>query len=748
MRSPARFGMFVCDAAVAWRMPLGNPQHITVWSEVLAIRHIARLHLLVESEIQVDQPQAHHIPLPLMRHLLLLLLPFCLPASLAAQWLDPTGPTGGRITVLRSTLDGLYAGSSAGGVMRTTDGGEFWREVNHKDLVPKNVIAIATDDSVIYVANDGGVQAARLGDPDWRTDVRGFVGNSDLTILSLEFVGWGTFAGTASTLHRHLNGALSWELMRSTLVEPGDMVAAVPLGSRLVAGFRNDGILISLDSGQNWRQPALQLSSGNEVIGLAVVGSRIVAGTYEGVFISSDSGESWLPADGIPVRSTSRKPVLLGSVVLVSTINGFFRSDDGGVTWSPVASSGLPSGLQRIALEVHDNALYLSSGEGNGIFRSDDTAATWRAVNRGVTNTVIESLAVQGDMLLAAALEDGGFASDDGGTTWRRFGPGGTESVIRGFFVHGDTIISESSGSSSLTTDGGATWRQIPQESPVASTMTLHRGATIGANSRNLLRLNGTNWETVASVPVDKAVAMISIDGTIVLLNRNGAIYRSMDNGSTWSASQSQTELYRAYAIERLGDDLYIAGATNVFRSSDQGATWTQLPFAIFETAHIRDLLAVDDRLFIATDLGVYVTVDRGATFQNITDNMGSHYVLSLATIGGQLVAGTLGSGVTRRSLSTISSADSDLPADAPAVSVFQEGEGIRLRIHGGIASGAGVRLKISDLRGRLLVAEDLGFGSDGGIDRVFDPALASGLYIVEIVSGRYRASMLLPVVR
>src|SRR5687767_627387 len=188
------------------------------------------------------------------RLLLLIFLPLSI-VRVDAQWLDPTGPTGGEITALVSTRNGLYAGTSAGGALRTTDGGGFWREVNQGGLVPERVMAMASDDSALYVATDGGIEANEFGDLWFHDDSRGFDINAEQMIVSLQSVGWATFAGTRIGLYRHRNGAFGWALMDSTRYL-GSARTLVQFGDRLVAGFESRGVRLSLDSGQQWRVPA------------------------------------------------------------------------------------------------------------------------------------------------------------------------------------------------------------------------------------------------------------------------------------------------------------------------------------------------------------------------------------------------------------------------------------------------------------------------------------------------------------
>ena len=159
------------------------------------------------------------------------------------------GPAGGRVTSLAmdptdSTGKTLYAGTAAGGVWKTTDGGATWTPMADEDKQPSLAIgALAidpTNPSKIYAAtgeaNSGGDNYYGAG------LLRSANGGSSWTSASFAPAGsTGTFSPTVSRL----------------VVDPANpsvLYAALGLDPRGAAKANQGGIYRSIDSGVSWTQ--------------------------------------------------------------------------------------------------------------------------------------------------------------------------------------------------------------------------------------------------------------------------------------------------------------------------------------------------------------------------------------------------------------------------------------------------------------------------------------------------------------
>jgi ligand-binding sensor domain-containing protein len=97
------------------------------------------------------------------------------------------------------------------------------------------------------------------------------------------------------------------------------------------------------------------------------------------------------------------------------------------------------------------NGSNLFAGTDGGVFLSTTNGASWTAVNTGLTNTSVRSLAVSGSNLFAGT-GGGVFLSPNNGISWTAVNTGLTNPVVRSLAVNGADLFAG-------TRDGGV-WRR------------------------------------------------------------------------------------------------------------------------------------------------------------------------------------------------------------------------------------------------------------------------------------------------
>ena len=108
-------------------------------------------------------------------------------------------------------------------------------------------------------------------------------------------------------------------------------------------------------------------------------------------------------------------------------------------------------------------------GTNGGVFLSKNEGTTWAAVNNGLTNSVIRSLAVisggsdsSGMKLLAGTQGGGIFLSTNNGGTWKAVNSGYTRTYALSFGVdHTNIFVGSDSGGVFLSTNGGISWSEV-----------------------------------------------------------------------------------------------------------------------------------------------------------------------------------------------------------------------------------------------------------------------------------------------
>ena len=302
------------------------------------------------------------------------------------------------------------------------------------------------------------------------------------------------------------------------------------------------------------------------------------------LFRSSEGNQSWSP----------RRTGLAASAVLTIAVDpsnpyaiwagtpeGVFLSTDGGETWALRGLAGFSVGVLAFDPST-PNVIYAGTGAGGrrapsseghrgGLFRSTDRGLTWAPINDGIveagqvvnlrdvgvdgialdpraTQTVYALLGYQGSFGTGGAV----YKSTDGGRKWTAGGRGiGTTPVALVVDPADSTLyVASLSASSRTATFPGGVYAST--DGGLSFTRTL-----LQADLRALTRVPGS-------------------PGTLIAAG-NG-IYRSGDRGDSWTRVSDASVTLLA-ADPRVPGVLYAgASAGRIWRSLDAGATWVEIP--------------------------------------------------------------------------------------------------------------------------------------------------------------------------
>lgn len=250
----------------------------------------------------------------------------------------------------------LYAGTSAGGVSKSMDGGSSWMPV-HTGL--------------------GSV---------------GFNG-----ILSLAMDGFGKlYAGTdGAGVYTSSNGGASWTAATGLNAAYVNALAAGS-GSQMYAGT-SEGVYFSPDGGSRWVAITTGLPTDG-VSNLLINGNgQVYAATHgNGVYRLYDDGSfvQWVAANGGLATSDVRALAMdsAGALYAGTAGGGIYKSVNGGTQWTAV-NVGLTN-LQVHTLVVDGTGTLYAGTNGGGVFRSSNGGARWQAINVGLTRLNVPALAV------------------------------------------------------------------------------------------------------------------------------------------------------------------------------------------------------------------------------------------------------------------------------------------------------------------------------------------------------------------
>ncbi len=158
--------------------------------------------------------------------------------------------------------------------------------------------------------------------------------------------------------------------------------------------------------------------------------STLYAGTYGGVFRSTDSGATWTACSSgmtsLTVQTLSVDPSTPSTLYAGTYDRGVFRSTDSGATWTACSTGILQLRVWALAINPSTSST-LYAGTWGGVFRSTDSGATWSA-SSGLPNSTVWSVAI--DLVtrstVYAGTWSGVFRSTDSGATWISMAGGAT----------------------------------------------------------------------------------------------------------------------------------------------------------------------------------------------------------------------------------------------------------------------------------------------------------------------------------
>lgn len=492
------------------------------------------------------------------------------------------GPArGGRVQSVTGVVgerDTYYMGATGGGVWKTTDGGERWRNISDEFFNTGSVGAIAvapSDPNVVYVGTGEG-------------DVRGNFSHGDGVYRSLD----------AGKTWAHV-GLDDTRQIGHIVVHPGDpetvYVAAI---GHIFGPNAERGVFRSTDGGETWDKV---------------------------LYVNDRTGASHLAMDPNNPRvlfasfwRVSRTPWSLESG---GEGSGLYRSTDGGETWEALTgpdgvAEGLPNGdkpLGKIGVSVsaarRDLVYAIVEAENGGVFRSTDGGDSWRKVNsdrklrqRAWYYTHIYADPVDAETVYV--MNVGFHKSIDGGKTF-----GGVR------VPHSDNhdlwvdpldnrrMINANDGGANVSYDGGRSWstqenqptaqfyrvtvdNRYPyrvyggqQDNSTASVSS--RGREFGNWRRDLYSVGGCECGYVAVHPEDPDIVYAGCYGGYMTVydhglreSRNISVWPENPMGSGADVLEHRFQWTFPIVISPHDPETVYVGGERVFRSRDRGSSW------------------------------------------------------------------------------------------------------------------------------------------------------------------------------
>lgn len=261
----------------------------------------------------------------------------------------------------------VFLGTKAGGLFKTEDAGELWKQLKLSDLTPAKVYSVALDRfdpktvfATAVLGSRGKIMKSQDGGETWKEAYTEPADGSLVLSLAVDPQNSrNVFAGTDQgqiifsedsgetwqSVFRTADGKAVYKIAFDAfdsntlyfIVFQSGVWRTADGGKNFVELKRKSDSLGSLEGGQSLQNPvSIRTDPSN--------GGWVYVGTSDGLLRSKDRGDSWEvvktlnKTEDFDVRSIDVNPVNPDELVCTAA-QTFYKSNDGGVNWLPVQSN-------------------------------------------------------------------------------------------------------------------------------------------------------------------------------------------------------------------------------------------------------------------------------------------------------------------------------------------------------------------------------------------------------------------------
>jgi len=311
---------------------------------------------------------------------------------------------------------------------------------------------------------------------------------------------------------------------------------------------------------------------------------------------SSPAGAQWVTTNG-PAGAQTNAFTTSGTSLFAGTAGGgVYLATDNYTRWTAVNTGLTNRNVLSLASGINEfgDRMLLAGTQGGGVFGSWDNGGSWVARNAGLTNSIVRAVAAIPDpyfgcgMVLFAGTDGGVFRSNSGcfvNTAWRADNNGLRNSLVRAFtFFYEGSDENDGLGAHDAvvgTAGGGAYYAWYGAQWWAKNTgLTNPNVAALAANS--------PGW------------------GPIFAGTMGGGVFRSNSIGGAWTAVNNGLTNSVVQAVATKGTNVF-AGTSGggVFLSTNNGASWVAVNQGLPNLA-VTALTIDGANVFAATGAGVF----------------------------------------------------------------------------------------------------------------------------------------------
>src|SRR5436190_6313457 len=397
--------------------------------------------------------------------------------------------------------------------------------------------------------------------------------------------------------------------VRALVVDPEDP-------NRFYFGTLDGQLYTSTDGGQNWRL-LMNFNRPRLFVDHIIVDPRnskvLYVATHRhkdpgGFFKSTDGGLTWREAPELrneAVHSLTQS-VSDPNILIAGTFNGIFRSPDSGETWTPLPTTNTPGlvHVESLAIDPRDtNVIY--AGTWYLPYKTTDGGRTWRIIKNGIiddSDIFAINLDPRNPSHIIASACSGIYETRNAGENWQKVQgipsqSRRTRAILQHPTIPGLVFAGTTEGFWRSAKGGeNNSWMVTTSRQLEINSIAVHprnpNTIYIGTNNygvmvstdggKNFVPTNGGfSGRFVNFILPDREVANRVYATTINTTTGGGFFFLSNDGGSSWQPSMRNMPPrligYSVLQDQRDGNTIYLGTNLGVYRSVDRGASWSPL---------------------------------------------------------------------------------------------------------------------------------------------------------------------------
>jgi len=337
----------------------------------------------------------------------------------------------------------------------------------------------------------------------------------------------------------------------------------------------NSYILKTTDGGNNWASVLIPGASWFEGISFVNDFVGYIAGRYNKIYKTTDSGETW----NAKILSEFNN---LNAIDMVGVTRGVSVGDNGAIVKRNNDSwfSGITSTTQNLnSVHTFSTSSSIAVGDSGVIIKSTDNYLHWSERNSGINVNLNSVQFIDSDIGWIVGENGTLLKSTNAGESWSNINSGFNENFSSVFFINSSTgWITGDNGLIIKTNDGGLFW--IAENSNVSS---------------DIFKVQFCN------------------ENTGFALVHGGIVLRSDDGGTSWNLIYDLQQSYELYELKFFSTTRgWACGQYGyIYRTTDGGYSWT--PQFSSPTTDLRSISIIDsNNVYAAGDDGVIVYTSNG----------------------------------------------------------------------------------------------------------------------------------------